>query len=167
VLHFINRVLFEDATRAEAGCILRNEWRDELFSPIDERHEPIQVGLLGTGSAEKLKNERSALARILASLDRPLIYSRHAKERLRRTGFLVAADDGLRAGFLRLPAVAPSIELLAWGRSAKPDWREFRKRYEAELPAGTVRVAAAFAESAATRGVLPVLICAERDAEDF
>jgi hypothetical protein len=113
-----------------------------LFLPIDERHESIQ-----------LKNKRAAVARILASLDRPLYLLDTRRNgcggqgswspREFATEIPAMMGSAHNYAFVHLPAVAPSIELLAWGRGAKPDWREFRKRYEAELAAGAVRVAAA------------------------
>ncbi len=72
-----------------------------------------------------------------------------------------------RYSFVHLPEVAPSLEMLEWWRRDKPAWQLFRDRYSGELGESAVQVAAAFIESASSRGGLAILLCAEPHVHDF
>jgi hypothetical protein len=169
--------MFEEANRTDAGWIVQNRWGDGMFLPVDETQASVRVGLLGTRAVGKFRNKCVALGQLLSSLNRPLYVldtrrdgcggqgSWSPREFATEIPSMMAGQR--RYAFVHLPSVAPSIELLAWWRSSKPAWQDFRMRYDAELSAGGVRVAAAFVESASTRGGLAVMVCAERDAEDF
>lgn len=66
-------------------------------------------------------------------------------------------ESECRYSLVHLPVLAPSIEMLEWWRRDKPAWQSFRDRYSEELSESAVRVAAAFVESASSRGGLAIL----------
>jgi Protein of unknown function, DUF488 len=169
--------VFTNAGRNENEWVLDNAWGDRMILPFRRTGGLLRVGLLGTGAVRDAKRKTEAMAGLLMSLETPLYVLDTRRNGCGGQGswapreFASEIPDRMKTErpycFVHLPVVAPSIEMLEWNKSEKPGWRAFRDHYDRELTPEAVRVAAAFVESAATRGGLAVLLCTEADVPGF
>jgi hypothetical protein len=157
--------------------VVRNDWGDQMILPIEDTVKSLTLGLLGTGTVRKIENKTRAMATLLGSLDRPLYLLDTRRNgcggqgswapREFATQIPVFMNSQNPYSFVHLPIVAPSIEILEWSRRENPRWQLFRDRYKGELSESAVDVAAAFIESASSRGGMAILLCAEPHVHGF
>jgi uncharacterized protein YeaO (DUF488 family) len=168
--------VFTDADRTATEWVLENTWGDQMILPF-KPCKKLRVVLLGTRSRQDFPQKTIAMAALLKSLGVPLYVLDTRRHGCGGQGSWAPLELATLIPnlmkmehaycFVHLPEVAPTVDLLEWWRNDKTDWRKFRERYDNELPPSAVRVAAAFVESAASRGGVAVLLCSEAYVEDF
>jgi len=172
--------MYIDAAKHGDCWLVRNAWGHDLKLPCRETYKgaSLEIGTLGTrapGFKPKPYLRRfEAVAQMLDTLHRPLYLmdtrrggtgassSWSPLEFATKIPALLSPECSY--AFLHLPCLAPSIELR---NDENLSWEGFRDRYRQELSQEALNVAQAFVESAAERGGLPILLCAEEYCMEF